>query len=214
MKIKYVLLSCITFASLANALGSESIRVGIALGGSAHRMSVKNGFNNEKDKLNASSPSAGVFVGADYSISESPIFVGAEVLLTNNIAEETQNLFGNGLTATSFKIRTNNSIKPTLRFGFKGNHDENDVLLYAKAGLASTNWRMNVENPGGRYTKQFQKFGFVTGLGIESKMNQNFSVAWEHEITKHWEMKSIHPIHLLKTKPVTHTTTMRFAYSF
>lgn len=213
MKKTIILISAITLTALTGSVASESLRAGLIIGGASHRASVKTILGTAKDKLTTSSPAVGVFFGVDCKISESPLFVGMEFSLINHNAEEEQYLTTHGITATSFKLKTNNSFKQMLRFGFVANEAENDILLYGKAGLASTNWETTVTDQL-VYKNQFQKYGLVAGIGMESKVNKSFSIAWEHEFTFNSEMRRLHPELELKTKPLVQTTSMRLTYSF
>lgn len=213
MKKRRVLVAILTLTTLCSSVASDNLRIGLALGGAFHRTYVKTELELGKDKVTTSSVAAGVFVGYDYHIKETPLFLGAELALTNHNAEKEQYLICSPYSAGSFKLKTNNSLTGVLRFGVIANQTGNDILLYGKAGLSSTNWTTTVKEQD-EYQNSFQKYGLVTGFGMDSKVSQNFSIGWEHQYTFNSEMRRIHPTIKLKTKPIVQITSMRITYSF
>lgn len=202
----------IFLAMHTSIISNDTFRMGLSLGNSLHDSYIKTILGDKKEKINAKSPSYGLFLGVDYKIVGSPIFVGMEFSLINNKSEKEKYLI-NIARGTSFNLKTSYSLKQLIRCGVILNEIENEILLYGIAGISSTNWQTIIKDQL-EHRNEFQKHGLTSGFGMESKINQNVSVGFQYELTLNNEMRKLHPTLELKLKPVVQNTSLRLTYSF
>lgn len=213
LKLKPIFSVTLTLFMLSSSLASDSLRVGVSLGFSYHKTKSKNltlAKVKQLDKFSVSAPAAGAFLGYDHLISETPLFIGLEAAITNHNSEKTRSgLYWPSGQTYELKIKTNNSLRGSLRLGVLSKN----ILVYAKTGIASTNWQTTIKAPIGDKQTNFKKYGYLFGAGLECKMNDNFSFGIEHEFIKSNKLGNIHPHLNIKMSPTLQITSLRLIYS-
>lgn len=210
MKIKVILFSVLTLFESSSSLSSDCLRIGVGVGSSYHQTKLKVISTRQETKLDKRDPLVGAFIGYDHSINETPLFIGLETGINNHNSEKTQHACDPKKSMFSARVKTNSSLIGALRIGVVAK----DVLLYAKTGMSSTNFQTLIKSSAGDKQTNYQKVGYVFGLGLECKMNRNFSFAIEYQTTTHNRLRNMHPAIDLKISPVTHITDLRLIYSF
>jgi opacity protein-like surface antigen len=212
LKLSYVFPAMMTLCMLSSSLASDCLRMGVSLGFSHHKTKSRNlSLPKMKplDKFSKSAPSAGVFLGYDHLISETPLFIGLEAAINNHNSEKTRHGLYWPPGHYELKIKTNNSLTGSLRLGVLSKN----VLIYAKTGIASTNWQTTIKAPIGDKQTNFKKVGYLVGGGLECKMNRNFSFGIEHQFIKSNNLGNIHPQINIKMSPTLQITSLRLIYT-
>jgi len=208
MKFKSFIIAALTLSNISSVYGSDSLRLGLSFGVSNHRISSKNSKTDEKSLFTKSVPASGVLMGYDHLIKDTPLFLGMEISGTNHNMEDTQE--GSYYLPYTMMVKTNNTISGSLRFGVMAN----DTLLYGKLGGASTNFQVVVNAKRDENRVSYQKMGYISGFGMENKLNANFSLGFEHEYTFHRHIQNMKPGLCVRLKPIVQKTSFRLIYNF
>jgi len=212
---KTILLTSIIIATLSGSLSSDNYRMGFSMGISHHDIEVENKATQQETIFVKSSPSHAVFVGLDHIIDQTPFFLGLELAGNNHNSEQEQIVRGDDTSKDfTLRLKTNNSLSGSLRIGVVSD----ETFLYAKTGLAWTNWQTNsclCGEPADKSQKtNFTKVGVIGGFGVESKLNSNFSLGLEHELVFSSAFEFAHNGELSKVNPMAQKTSIRLTYSF
>lgn len=212
---KTILLTAVTIATLSGALSSDNYRMGFSMGIAHHDIEVENKATQEKTLFINSSTSAAVFVGLDHIIDQTPFFLGLELAADNHNSEQEQIVRGSDSSKDStLRLKTNNSLSGSLRIGVVSD----ETFLYAKTGLAWTNWQTNScllgESADKSQKSNFTKVGVIGGFGVESKLNPNFSLGLEHELVFSNAFEFARNEVVSTVKPMAQKTSLRLTYNF
>ncbi len=211
MKKKILFVATFALSILSSCFASDTLRVGLSFGAATHAAKSSNEKTGDRDTYIKSAPSAGVFVGYDHLINETPLFLGVEVAGHNHNSETTKDgLHWPHHTPYTLTLKTNNTISGAIRFGVVAK----EAMLYAKVGAATTNWQVAVKTKGRDDRTTYQKMGYVGGIGIESRLNENFSMGVEHECVFSNNLKNMRPNIFVKISPLVQTTSFRLVYNF
>lgn len=211
---KSILLAAAILSTLSSSSSTDNYKMGFSMGIAHHDISVKK-ESGEKGTFIKSAPSYGLFAGVDHIIDQTPFFLGAEFSASNHSSEKEQ-IVACGDTSKDFTLRlkTNNSLSAALRAGVVSD----GTLLYAKTGLALTNWQTTAclrSEPAEKAEKSnFNKVAFVGGFGVESKLNHNVSLGLEHDLIFTSAFKFSHNGETSTVKPMAQKTSLRLTYSF
>lgn len=212
---KTILLTSTIVATLSCAFSSDNYRMGFSMGIAHHDIEVDSKATQEKTILIKSSTSHGVFVGLDHIIDQTPFLLGLELAGNNHNSEQEQIVRGRHSSKDyTLRLKTNNSLSGSLRIGVVCD----ETLLYAKTGLAWTNWQTNsclLGQPADKSQRSnFTKVGVIGGLGVESKLNPNFYLGLEHELVFNSSFEFAHNGEVSKVNPMAQKTSLRLTYSF
>lgn len=212
---KTILLTSTIIATLSGSLSSENYRMGFSMGIAHHDIEVENKATQEKTIFIKSSTSHAVFIGLDHIVDQTPFFLGLELAGNNHNSEQEQIVRGdNSSQDYTLRLKTNNSLSGSLRIGVVSE----ETFVYAKTGLAWTNWQANsclVGEPADKSKKSnFTKVGVIGGLGVESKLNPNVSLGLEHELVFSSAFEFAHNGEVSTVKPMAQKTSLRLTYNF
>lgn len=208
---KYKLIvALVTLYTISSAVSFETIRLGFNIGNSHLEAKLKALENLNVQKLKKDSYYAGVFMGYDHLIPETPLFVGIEGELSNHIMEVNARKDYDTDLIASLKLVSNNSKIASLRLGLSINQS----LIYGKVGIAQTNFNIRVTTPKGILYRKKEKLGMVMGAGLEVFLNKNYSVGIEHTFNDYNAIERIHPKTMARLIPTIHVTKLRLVYSF
>jgi opacity protein-like surface antigen len=186
----------------------DTVRVGTGLGAAFHEVKSRSTTSQAKEKIRKNSEYVSLFVGYDHLIDQTPLFLGMEAECAHHYAEKTK--IGVLSSDDSLKLATNNSVNGSVRMGVS----VQNVLIYGKAGVSSSNWKATFVSRTEDVQKKYQKYGRLIGGGVECKFNENFSFGLEHVYVGYNSLEKIHPELNLKLTPTVHTTKLRLIYSF
>lgn len=209
MLLKLNLLSSLAFiGALSSISASDTLQMGVSLGTSFHETKAKNTGNSFSNDFMKNSYNAGIFLGYDYKIKETPFFIGIEGELGSHAYEKSSDT--DLLIGGTLKLSSNMSKIVGARFGVSSN----DASIYVNTGLAHTNWKVSLNNQTENITKKFQRFGMVIGGGVETSLNQNFVLGMEHNYISYNALENIIPGNSFKMVPLIQTTRIRLSYRF
>jgi len=171
----------------------------------------KDSSNIGKDSFNY-----GLFVGYNYLIKESPIFIGVEIGAQNHNLEATkgENTFPPFVNYVT-TVRTNNSLSGVFKLGIV----VKDLMIYGKGGIVRTNWMMNFVDKGNfrgdsAISQKFTKDGSIFGFGVDYSLNPNWSMGIDYTVSNYPTIKLVHRLGEFKMHPSLRTTTFRLSYLF
>ncbi len=199
----------------------DSLYTGINIGKSSINADLKRdipGSRNDHAEMGNNEIGAGIFIGYNHLIKDTPVIAGIELGVQNHnleVLKRDNSPFFNQIA----KIRTNNSFTGVLKIGIS----IKDIMIYGKAGLALTNWTLSftsdlVNRPQGNWntniSKKSNKYGAILGCGIDFRLNPNWAIGIDHTVTQYPSLKLHHPMWALETKPLIQTTSLRLMYIF
>lgn len=211
--------SLIALSLSASVFSTDSLYAGVSMGETSSHFSLdrdlaigrKDSSNIGKDSFNY-----GLFVGYNYLIKESPIFIGVEIGAQNHNLEATKGEstfppFVNYVT----KIRTNNSLSGVFKLGIV----VKDLMIYGKGGIVRTNWMMNFVDKGNfradsAISQKFTKDGSLFGFGVDYSLNPKWSIGVDYTVANYPNLKLVHRLGEFKMNPSLRTTTFRLSYAF
>jgi opacity protein-like surface antigen len=211
LKIKAALLA---LAVCASTSATDQLYAGVSMGKNTALIdcdrSASGAVSIDHSSLADNSPNAGFFIGYDHLITETPLFVGVEVIaqFVNLEITKKKDLMHAG-TGT-LKAELKNSFSGFLKLGVA----IKDLLLYAKAGVTLPNFRSTFNNKEQNIVKNPKNPSPVFGFGIDYNLNKNWSLGVDHTFTKYTTFKFETTLGDMKLSPSLHTTNLRLIYRF
>jgi opacity protein-like surface antigen len=210
---KIVLRSILALTACGATLASEGFYFGAGVGKSFMYGEVKNSMPMEHAKLRKRGYLGSAFVGYNHLIKDTPMIIGLEVSFQNHAMKKKIN--GTAPYRYTLSVSTNNSIMGHIKLGF----NVNNISFYCKGGIAQTNFKsLYIAMEKEKQTKP-KKIGSSVGIGVEAKLNDNFSMGIEHLYNQYSYLSGIAPDFgipnsKVRFKPETHTTSLRLVYNF
>lgn len=201
---------------ITSVAASDGLYVGVGTGASFMYGKVKNSEHVEVKKLRKHGDVVSAFVGYNHLIKDTPMFVGIEAGLQNHaMKKKIEGSVPGRAGKYDLSVSTNNSIAGHLKIGFV----VSNVSFYCKAGVAQTNFKTAYQAIAKEKYTTDKKIGASTGIGVEAKINSNFSIGLEHTYVKYGSLKNISPdlgFPNVQTKfsPELNTTSLRLIYNF
>jgi len=213
---KLVLAAMVICAS--TAIASDGMYAGISLGNVHAQADVNrtalNGLNYSSNS-GKNSGGAGAFAGFNHAITGTPLFIGLEA----NIASNNSSVLLNQVHGVNFQEKMTAQTKYSLSGAFKLGVSVNDLMLYVKAGVFKSQWRLNHQghNPyAGNYASVIKtnSYGSVYGFGADHKLNNNWGIGIDHTVNTSQTISYQVADQAAKIDPVISTTSLRLTYTF
>lgn len=205
-------------ASTPTVLASDGLYAGIALGNVHTQADVnKTAINglNYTSTTGKNCAGFGAFMGFNHPIEGTPLFMGLEA----NVNSNNSNVILSQVHGFHFEEKMTAQTKYSLSAVFKLGVSINDLMIYAKAGVFKSQWRLSYEghNP---YVAQYSSatktntYGSVYGFGADHKLNNNWGIGIDHTVQTSQSID--YKVADLSTKidPVINTTSLRLTYIF
>lgn len=197
---------------------TDSFYAGLGIGQTSSNFNLERDMEvggADRSSLGADTPSYSIFAGYNYGIKETPILIGAELSATNHNLEARKGEYTlRVIKHYTTTIQSNNSLGACLKMGIT----IKDLLIYAKAGISHTNFKMNFVNSNSRGEdpimthSKFTKTGTVLGGGIDYKINEKWMIGMEHATTNYSKLKLYTQEGNFKASPLFHTTLFKLTY--
>lgn len=204
------------FASVSGtALGIDGLHTGISIGSTNTKLGFKIDRTDSSD-LGNQSYNAGIFIGYNKLIEETPLLVGFELNAHNHNLKATQHEHTVPATLRiSSEIKANNSASFLLKFGVR----IKDLDLYAKAGISYYNWKTKAKHWLANYesketSKTYDNYGLTYGMGIDYKLNPNWGIGIDYTNSTCNPLRMETKVGTLKINPMVHKTSFRVIYTF
>ena len=197
------------------ALGIDGLHTGISIGTTSTNLGFKLDRTDSSD-LGAQSYNAGIFIGYNKLIQETPLIVGFELSGHNHNLKANQH--EHTLPATlriAAEVKANNSAS----FILKGGVRIKELDFYAKAGVSYFNWKTKSKHWLANYearesSKTYDNFGLTYGIGIDYKLNPNWGMGIDYTNSNCNPLRMETKVGTLKISPTIHKTSFRIVYIF
>lgn len=205
-------------ACTPTALASQGLYAGISLGNVHAQANINrtaiNGLNYSSNS-GKNSEGVGAFIGFNHPIKSTPLFIGLEA----NVASNESNVLLSQVHGLNFQEKMTAQTKYSLSGVFKLGVSINDLMLYAKAGMFKSQWRLSHEgyNP---YAAQYlsiiktNSYGSVYGFGADHKLNNNWGIGIDHTVNTSKSITYKVADQSAQIDPVISTTSLRLTYTF
>lgn len=212
---KTILRAIFSLTVCSATLASEGLYVGLGVGSSFLNGEQKSISPIKSKKVRKKGELATAFIGYNHAITDTPMFVGVELGASCHPIRKT--IYGTYPTYMKdyvFSLSTNNSLHGHLRLGFTASN----LSFYCKAGIAQTNFKATMSAFQKDKATSFTKYGASTGIGVEAKMNKNFSLGIDYTYAKYGSLRNIEPDPVknlnMRYIPEIHSTSLRLIYNF
>lgn len=202
----------------STGFATQSLYAGIALGNvhaqaDINRTSV-NGLNYSSNSGKNGS-GVGAFVGFNHPIETTPLFIGLEA----SVVTHDSNVVLSQVHGFHFEEKMTARTKYSLNGVFKLGVSINDLMIYAKAGVFKSQWRLSHggHNP---YVGQHlsiiktNTYGSVYGFGADYKLNNNWGIGIDYTVNTSQSINYKVADQAAKIDPVISTTSLRLTYTF
>ena len=205
-------------ACTPTVLAADGIYAGIALGNVHAQADVNrtamNGLNYSSN-AGKNGEGVGAFAGFNHLVKDTPLFIGIEAGVHSN----NSNVILSQVHGFHFEEKMTAHTKYSLSGVFKLGVVINDLMIYGKAGVFKSQWRLSNEghNP---YEAPYldviktNAYGSVYGFGADHKLNNNWGIGIDHTVNTSQSINYKFGGWSTKLDPVISTTSMRLTYVF
>ncbi len=197
----------------------NKLYIGLNTGRSVAHIELERNFINlltDNSNMGQDTINAGAFIGYDYLITETPLFVGCEFFLQNHSLQSVkgENTFPSFVSYITH-AKTNNSYGGVIKVGLV----IRDLLIYGKGGIVMTNWTTSFldksdANIQTTISRKHNKIGAIFGFGMDYNLTTNWAIGIDHALTSYPSLVLTHKIGTFKFSPLLYTTNLRLIYKF